>query len=90
MTHQTATLDKADADVERGACYIPDPQTGEQKCHYITRTECDNRNGDWVGGLCDSADAVGNMKLKPNVVAVAKTRKIKGRGQAKKKKKRRH
>jgi hypothetical protein len=42
-----------------GACFITNQQTGQQECHFIPKSECDQRQGVFVGGLCPpSAGAV--------------------------------
>lgn len=74
MPDKNVLLDKTEADDQPGACYIPDPQTGQQKCHYITKSECDQRSGTFYGGLCPPTDAVATVNSMPGMAKVEKTR----------------
>jgi hypothetical protein len=65
---------KTAADDQPGACYIPDPQTGQPKCHYITKSECDQRSGVFYGGLCPPVDAMASVKVKPGMAKAEKTK----------------
>lgn len=87
MTDKNVLVDKTAADDQPGACYIPDPQTGQQKCHYITKSECDQRGGVFYGGLCPPIDAVANVKVKPGVAKAEKSKTTKNAKSAKKTKK---
>jgi hypothetical protein len=73
MTNKHVLLDKTEGDDQPGACYIPDPQTGQQKCHYITKTACDQRGGTFYGGLCPPIDAVASVKVMPGVAKADET-----------------
>jgi hypothetical protein len=74
MTDDNVRVDKTEADDQPGACYIPDPQTGQQKCHYITKSECDQRGGVFYGGLCPPIDAVASVRLKSGLAKAEKTK----------------
>jgi hypothetical protein len=87
MTDKTLPQGNADADDQPGACYITDPQSGQQKCHYITKSECDQRNGVFYGGLCPPLGAESDVKLRPGDVAAEKVKKTSKKAPAKKKKK---
>lgn len=39
-------------DQPKGACLVPDPQTGEQRCTIATQELCGMLKGTWVGGMC--------------------------------------
>jgi hypothetical protein len=87
MTDKTLPVNKADADDQPGACYITDPQSGQQKCHYVTKSECDQRGGVFYGGLCPPVAAVADLKLKTDVFPPKKAKKSKKKAPNQKKKK---
>ena len=87
MTDKNVLVNKTAADDQPGACYIPDPQTGQQKCHFITKSECDQRGGVFYGGLCPPIDAVADVMLKPGVITAEETDKSKKTRKTKKAKK---
>jgi hypothetical protein len=64
MTAKTVRLAGDPAGDPPGACFITNQQTGQQECHFIPKSECDQRQGVFVGGLCPpSAEAVMMAKV---------------------------
>jgi hypothetical protein len=49
---------EADDDDQPGACYIADKQTGQQVCHYLTKTACADQGGVFYGGPCGPLDDI--------------------------------
>jgi len=71
MTAKAVRLAGDAADDPPGACFITDPQTGQQKCQFIPQSVCASRGGVFVGGLCPpGADAL--MMAKAAVPGKAK------------------
>ena len=52
MAKKNAAIKDAADDNEPGACYITDKQSGEQRCHLLTETECTAQGGVFYGGPC--------------------------------------
>jgi hypothetical protein len=86
MTNLKASADKGDADDQPGACWIVDQQTGQQMCHYITKSECDQRQGVFYGGPCPPLDMVAEEKPKPTTGKAQKPKKAKRKARPKTKK----
>jgi hypothetical protein len=89
MTNKALTRDSPAADDGPGACYITDQQSGQQKCHFITKSECDQRGGTFFGGLCPPIGSEADLKLMAKGVAAEQTKKTEQKAPAKKKKKQR-
>jgi hypothetical protein len=52
MAKKNAAIKDAADDNDPGACYITDKQSGEQRCHLLTETECTAQGGVFFGGPC--------------------------------------
>ena len=52
MAKKNAAIKDAADDNDPGACYITDKQSGEQRCHLLTETECTAQGGVFYGGPC--------------------------------------
>lgn len=52
MAKKNAANKEAADDNDPGACYITDKQSGEQRCHLLTETECTAQGGVFYGGPC--------------------------------------
>jgi hypothetical protein len=52
MAKKNAAIKDAADDNNPGACYITDKQSGEQRCHLLTETECTAQGGVFYGGPC--------------------------------------
>lgn len=89
MTNKASNLNNAVGDDGPGACYITEPQSGQQKCHFITKSECDQRGGTFFGGLCPPIGSEADLRLIAKVVATKKAKKTGQKAPAKKKKKQR-
>ena len=74
MTAKAVRLAGNAADDPPGACFITNQLTGQQECQFIPKSECDQRQGVFVGGLCPpSAEAV----MMAKVAAPGKAKKAK-------------
>jgi hypothetical protein len=72
MPKNTLAAKKLSGGDPPGACFITDPQTGEQKCHFITKSECDSRQGTFLGGLCPPDMSAEPMTALKRAVKAAK------------------
>jgi hypothetical protein len=52
MPKKDVAIKDAVGDNTPGACYITDKQSGEQRCHLLTETECNAQGGVFYGGPC--------------------------------------
>ena len=65
-------LPRAAEDDPPGACYITDKQTGQQRCHYLTKSACTDLGGVFYGGPCGPLDAIAPLDATKGTAAEKK------------------
>lgn len=68
MSEKPRDANPADAGDITGACWIQDPQSGQPQCHFISQTECTQRNGVFTGGLCPAFGSEEETRIRASIV----------------------